>query len=131
MLVVGGPTGLVLNAIDQVMPALKLAVMVRHRPSVSKAVYALLLLLKCDSVETGGLGCMAYAVAPYLNRLLPTLNLYISDKHKVGIDGAYQVAERSMSDLVTEVMEICEKDGPPGVYKVIKYCVATYQSVNI
>eukprot|EP00520_Triparma_pacifica_P004167 CAMPEP_0118641912 /NCGR_PEP_ID=MMETSP0785-20121206/5560_1 /TAXON_ID=91992 /ORGANISM="Bolidomonas pacifica, Strain CCMP 1866" /LENGTH=279 /DNA_ID=CAMNT_0006533439 /DNA_START=95 /DNA_END=930 /DNA_ORIENTATION=- len=109
MLTVGGPKHRVLTCIQKVVPALKLGLQSGHRESVSKALYVFLLLLKCDAQETGGFGAMGKALAPYLPRILPTLNIYCADDHKIGVDGAYQVAELSMSNLVMLVLETCEE----------------------
>lgn len=129
MLTVGGPRHRVLTCVQKVVSALKLGLQSGHRDSVSKALYVFLLLLKCDAQETGGMGAMGRALAPYLPRILPTLNIYSADDHKVGPDGAYQVAGLSMSNLVTQVLETCEELGGAATYKTIKYAVPTYQSV--
>ena len=68
---------------------------------------------------------------PHLPRLLPTLNLYASDDHKIGPAGAYQVAEQPLGGLVTRVLESCEElCGGAAVLKVLKYAVPTYSSIN-
>ena len=131
MILVGGSQNRLLPHVDKIVPSLKMSLQSGHRNSVSKAVYVLLLLLKCDEANPYS-GAMGRAIAPYLRRILPTLNLHVGDKHRIGQDGAYQVAERSMCDLVTEVLETCEiKGGGESMYKVIKYCVPTYQSVSL
>ena len=130
MVIVGGPKNRLLPSLDKILPPLKGALQSGHPPSVSKALYVFLLLLRSDSVEAGGLGAMGRAIAPHLSRLLPTVNLYVASTTKVGPDGAYQVAESSLMDLVTELLETCEKLGPNGIYKIIKYAVPTYQSIK-
>ena len=128
MILVGGSQNRLLTHVDKIIPALKLGLQSGHRNSVSKAVYCFLLLLICDEANPYN-GAMARAITPYLRRLLPTLSLYINDTHKIGTEGAYQVEERSLGGLVEEVLETCERRGGPGVGKIVKYCVPTYQSV--
>mgnify|MGYP006088473965 FL=1 len=129
MILVGGSTNRLLVVLDKLVVALKMSLQSGHRNSVSKGVYVMLLMLKCD--EKVGYGAMGKAFGPYLSRILPTLNLYVGDKHRIGGAGAYQVAERSLGDLVTEVLECCETKVGAGAYKVIKCCIPTYQSVAL
>lgn len=131
MLIVGGPRHRVLPAVSKIIPALKLCLQSGHRPSVSKALYVFLLVLKCDCPTTGGLGAMGRAVAPYLPRMLPTLNLYFADERRIGADGAFQMAEDSLSTLVTQVLETCEMSSGPNAYKVIKYSIPTYETCSM
>lgn len=129
-----GPRGLILPSAGKLIPAIKLSLQSGHRDSVSKGLYVLLCLLKCDDTSTGGLGAIPRAIAPYLPRLLPTLNLYIDDDKKIGVNGAYQMAEETLGSVVTRVLETCEElcggNNWKPVCKVIKYCIPTYSSIN-
>ncbi|GMH65281.1 hypothetical protein TrLO_g12536 [Triparma laevis f. longispina] len=134
ILLVSGPRGLILPSASKLIPAIKLSLQSGHRDSVSKGLYVLLCLLKCDDTSTGGLGAIPRAIAPYLPRLLPTLNLYIDDDKKIGVNGAYQMAEETLGSVVTRVLETCEElcggNNWKPVCKVIKYCIPTYSSIN-
>jgi len=91
MVLVGGSQNRLLPHLDKIVPSLKMGLQSGHRNSVSKSVYVMLLLLKCDEANPYS-GAMGKAIAPYLKRILPTLNLYVNDKHRIGSEGAYQIA---------------------------------------
>jgi hypothetical protein len=128
MIMVGGPRNRLLPAVQAMIPAIKIGLQSGHRPSVSKSCYVLLLLLNSDKEGTIG-----RAVAPYLPRLLPTLQLYTDDSHSIGVDGCYQMAENNMSTLVSLLLEAVEnKCGRMDVvYKIIKYAIPTYSSTAL
>ena len=97
---------------------------------MAKAAYIFLLLLNADAVSAGGLGAMGRAIAPYLPRVLPTLNLYVDDSHRMGPEGCHQMAESNLSTLINMILEACENNCGNNLYKVIKYAIPTYSRAS-
>ncbi|KAF0687616.1 Aste57867_20599 [Aphanomyces stellatus] len=110
--------------LHKIVAPVRVALNTREPKLVCDTLKMILILLDVEGIGV--------ALVPYYRQLLPTLNLFKTNRLNLGdaIDFA-QRKNQDMGELVRTVLEKMERVGGPDAYVNLKYMVPTYEGINM